>query len=119
MFRYYYQENLSNMKIYIPKSDEIDWEMLIEDENERNLTKEVYENMDHIEDYMDNHQDIPENIYKKALNIYKYGVKDKYLIYDKPCIFEELYASDNMIHVIFIACGLMFFYGRIIFNYYF
>jgi len=31
----------------------------------------------------------------------------------KKCVFEELYASDNISHVIFIACGLLFFYGKI------
>jgi hypothetical protein len=115
MFRYYYQEKLTNMPVYIPKSDEIDWEMFIQDENERELTKEVYENID---EYRENHPDIPEKIYKKAQSISKWGVKDKYLICEKPCIFEELYASDNITPVICIACGLLFFYGKMIIEYY-
>ena len=94
MFRYYYQE------IYIPESDEIDWEMFIQDENDRELTREVYENMD-------NHPDIPE----KSESISKWG-------YVKPCILDELYASDNMTPVICIACGLLFFYGKMIIEYY-
>jgi hypothetical protein len=106
------------MNFYIPKSDEIDWEYMIQDENERNLTKEVYENIDCIEDYRVNHPDISEKIYKKAEFILKYGVKDKYLINEKKSVFEELYASDNMTHVIFIACGLIFFYGKMIIEYY-
>jgi hypothetical protein len=106
------------MKLYIPKSDEIDWELLIEDVHERNLTKNVYENIDFIEDYKANNPDIPEKIYKKIESILKYGVKDKYLIYDKPCVLEELYDSDNITHVIFIACGLLFFYGKIFIDYY-
>lgn len=109
----FHKERFLNMKYYIPKSDEIDWDLLIFDENERELTREVYENIDKIEDYKANHPDIPEKIYKKAESILQYGVKDKYLIYEKPDIFEELFASDNMTHVIFIACGLLFFYGKI------
>jgi hypothetical protein len=118
MFRYYYQERLTNMPIYIPESDEIDWEMFIQDKNDRELTREVYENMDKIDEYRENHPDIPEKIYKKAQSISKYGVKDKYLIYEKPCILDELYASDNMTHIICIACGLLFFYGKMIIEYY-
>jgi hypothetical protein len=106
------------MPIYIPESDEIDWEMFIQDKNDRELTREVYENMDKIDEYRENHPDIPEKIYKKAQSISKYGVKDKYLIYEKPCILDELYASDNMTHIICIACGLLFFYGKMIIEYY-
>ena len=80
MFRYYYQE------IYIPESDEIDWEIFIQDEND---------------------PDIPE----KAQSISKWG-------YVKPCILDELYASDNITPVICIACGLLFFYGKMIIEYY-
>lgn len=75
MLRYYYQENH-------PESDEIDWEMLIQDESK-------------IDEY-------PEKIYR----------------HEKPCVFEELYASDNMTHVICIVCGLLFFYGKMIIEYY-
>jgi hypothetical protein len=113
MYHLLRQNKFFNMSVYIPKSDEIDWDLLIFDENERNLTKDVYENIEFIEDYKANHPDIPEKIYKKAESILQYGVKDKYLIYEKPDIFEELFASDNMTHVIFIACGLLFFYGKI------
>ena len=109
------KERFLNMKYYIPKSDEIDWEMLINDENERELTREVYENINQIDEYRKNHPDIPEKIYLKVKSISKNGVKDKYLLCEKPCIFEELYASDNMTHVIFIACGLLFFYGKMFF----
>ena len=101
------------MPIYIPESDEIDWEMFIHDENERELTREVYENIDKIDEYRENHPDIPEKIYKKVEFISKNGVKDKYLICEKPCVLEELFASDNMTHVLFIACGLIFFYGKL------
>ena len=94
MFRYYYQENP-------PKSDEIDWEMFIQDENDR-------ENIGKIDEYRENHPDIPQ----KAQSISKYG-------HVKPCILDELYASDNMTHVICIACGLLFFYGKIFLEYYF
>ena len=118
MFRYYHQEKLTNIAIYIPESDEIDWEMFIEDENERELTREVYENIDKIEEYRANHPDIPEKIYKKAESISKYGVKDKYLLCEKPCILDELYASDNMTSITFIACSLLFFYGKMIIEYY-
>ena len=96
------------MPIYIPESDEIDWEMFIQDKNDRELTREVYENME-------NHPDIPEKIYKKAQSISKYGVQNNC---EKPCIFEELYASDNITPVICIACGLLFFYGKMIIEYY-
>ena len=119
MFRYYHQEKLVNMPIYIPESDEIDWEMFIQDENERELTREVYENIGKIDEYMANHPEIPEKIYKKAQSISKYGVKDKYLICEKPSIIDEIYASDNMTHVTFIACSLLFFYGKMIIEYYF
>ena len=115
MFRYYYQEKLTNMPIYIPESDEIDWEMFIEDEHERELTREVYENINQIDEYRKNHPDIPEKIYLKVKSISKNGVKDKYLLCEKPCVLDELFASDNMIHVIFIACGLLFFYGKMFF----
>jgi len=101
MFRYYYQE------IYIPESDEIDWEMFIQDENDRELTKEVYENIGKIDEYRENHPDIPQ----KAQSISKYG-------YVKPCILDELYASDNMTPVICIVFGLLFFYGKMIIEYY-
>jgi len=97
MLRYYYQETLTNMPIYIPESDEIDWEMFIQDENDR--------------ENMANHPDIP----KKAQSISKYGVQNNC---EKPCIFEELYASDNITPVICIACGLLFFYGKMIIEYY-
>ena len=113
MYHLFRQEQFLNMQFYIPKSNEIDWELLIEDENERNLTKKVYENINNIEDYRRNHPNISEKIYKKAELISKYGIKDKYLIHKKPDIFEELFASDNMNHVIFIVCGLLFFYGKI------
>lgn len=112
MFRYYYQE------IYIPKSDEIDWEMFIQDENDRELTRKVYENIGKIDEYRVNHPDIPEKIYRKAESISKHGVIDKYIICVKPCILDELYASDNMTPVICIACGLLFFYGKMIIEYY-
>ena len=112
MLRYYHQEKLVNMPIYIPESDEIDWEMLIHDENDRELTREVYENIEKIDEYRANHPEIPEKIYKKAQSISKWGVKDKYLLCEKPCILDELYASDNMIHIVFIVCGLLFFYGK-------
>ena len=115
MFRYYYQETLTNMPIYIPESDEIDWEMFIQDENDRELTREVYENIDHIDEYRANHPDIPEKIYKKAQSISKYGVQNNC---EKPCILDELYASDNITPVICIACGLLFFYGKMIIEYY-
>jgi hypothetical protein len=117
MFRYYHQEKLTNMSVYIPESDEIDWEMFIQDENERELTREVYENIGKIDEYRENHPDIPEKIYKKAQSISKWGVKDKYLICEKPCIIDEIYASDNMTHVTFIACSLLFFYGKMILEY--
>lgn len=113
MYHLFRQEKFLNMQFYIPKSNEIDWELLIEDENERNLTKKVYENINNIEDYRRNHPNISEKIYKKAESISKYGIKDKYLIHEKPDIFEELFASDNMNHVIFIVYGLLFFYGKI------
>ncbi len=106
------------MSIYIPESDEIDWEMFIQDENDRELTREVYENMDKIDEYRENHPEIPEKIYKKVQSISKYGVKDKYLICEKPFIIDEIYASDNMTHVTFIACSLLFFYGKMIIEYY-
>jgi len=118
MFRYYHQEKLVNMPIYIPESDEINWEMFIEDENERKLTREVYENINKIDKYRENHRDIPEKIYKKAESISKHGVNYKYIICGKPCILDELYASDNITPVIFIACGLLFFYGKMIIEYY-
>jgi hypothetical protein len=114
MHHLYRQEKFLNMKIINPKSSEIDWELLIEDENERNLTKKVYENIDNIENYKKNHPNIPEKIYKKAESILKYGLKDKYLICGKTDIFEELYVSDNMTHIVFIVCGLLFFYGKMI-----
>ncbi len=85
------------MPIYILESDEIDWEMFIQDENDR--------------ENMANHPDIP----KKAQSISKYGVQNNC---EKPCIFEELYASDNITPVICIACGLLFFYGKMIIEYY-
>lgn len=119
MFRYYKQEKLTNMPIYIPESDEIDWEMFIQDKNERELTKEVYENIDKIDKYRKNHPDIPDKIYKNAESILKHGVKDKYLIFEKPSIIDELYASDNMTSITFIAFGLLFFYGKMIIEYYF
>jgi hypothetical protein len=118
MFRYYHQEKLVNMPIYIPESDEIDWEMFIQDENERELTREVYENISKIDEYRVNHPEIPEKIYKKAQSISKWGVKDKYLIYEKPCILDEIYASDNMTSITFIACSLLYFYGKMIIEYY-
>jgi len=118
MFRYYHQEKLVNMPIYIPESDEIDWEMFIQDENERELTREVYENIDKIDEYRENRPDIPEKIYKKAESISKNGIKDKYLICEKPCILDEIYASDNMTSITFIACSLLFFYGKMIIEYY-
>ena len=43
----------------------------------------------------------------------------KYLICEKPSIIEEIYASDNMTHVTFIACSLLFFYGKMFLEYYF
>ena len=101
------------MSIYIPESDEIDWEMFIQDDNERELTKKVYENIDKIDEYRENHPEIPEKIYKKAEFISKNGVNDKYIICGKPCILDDLYSSNNMIHVIFIVCGLLFFYGKL------
>ena len=113
MYHLFRQEQFLNMQFYIPKSNEIDWELLVEDENERNLIKNVYENIDNIEDYKVNHPNIPEKIYRKAESILKYGIKDKYLICEKSDIFEELFASNNMNHIIFIVCGLLFFYGKI------
>ncbi len=100
------------MPIYIPESDEIDWEMFIQDENERELTREVYENIDKIDKYRENHPEIPQ----KAQSISKYGVQNKY---EKPSIIDEIYASDNMTHVTFIACSLLFFYGKMFLEYYF
>ena len=117
MHHLFRQDKLVNMPVYIPESDEIDWEMFIHDENERELTREVYENISKIDEYRENHPDISEKIYKKAQSISKYGVKDKYLICEKPCILDELYASDNMTSITFIACSLLFFYGKIFLEY--
>jgi len=72
------------MPIYIPESDEIDWEMFIQDENDRELTREVYENIGKIDEYRANHPDIPEKIYKKVQLISKYGVEIKYHNYNSP-----------------------------------
>ena len=46
------------MPIYIPESEKIDWKMFIEDEHERELTKEVYENINQIDEYRKNHPEI-------------------------------------------------------------
>jgi hypothetical protein len=117
MYHLFRQDKFLNMPLYIPKSDEIDWELLILDENDRNLTKEVYENIDYIEKYKVNHPNIPDNIYKKAQSILKYGVQNKYLIYEKPSIIDELFESEDMTSITFIACGLLFFYGKIFLEY--
>jgi hypothetical protein len=118
MYHLFRQDKFLNMPIYILKSDEIDWELLIPDENERNLTKEAYENLNNIEDYKINNPNIPDKIYKKAQSIHKYGVQNKYLKYEQPSIIDELFESNDMTCIIFIACGVMFFYGKILLEYY-
>jgi hypothetical protein len=95
------------MPIYIPESDEIDWEMFIEDKNERELTREVYENINQIDEYRENHPDIPEKIYIKVKSIYKHGIEDEYLLSEKRSVLP-----DNMIHTLFIACILIFLFGK-------
>jgi len=50
------------MSIYIPESDEIDWEMFILDENERELTRKLYENINQIDEYR-------KNLYKSKINM--------------------------------------------------
>jgi len=50
------------MSIYIPESDEIDWEMFILDENERELTRKFYENINQIDEYR-------KNLYKSKINM--------------------------------------------------
>jgi len=117
MYHLFRQDNFLNMPIYIPKSDEIDWELLIPDENERNLTKEVYENLNNIEEYKENHPNIPDKVYKKALSISKCGVQNKYLKYEQPSIIDELFKSEDMTSITFVACGLLFFYGKIFLEY--
>lgn len=117
MYHLFRQDKFLNIPIYIPKSDEIDWELLIPDENERQLTKEIYDNINNIEDYKVNHPNIPDNIYKKVWSISKYGVQNKYLLYEKPSIIDELFESEDMTSITFIACGLLFFYGKIFLEY--
>lgn len=95
------------MPIYIPESDKIDWEMFIEDEYERELTRKLYENINQIDEYRKNHPEISEKIYIKVKSICKYGIKDKYLLSEKPSVLP-----DNMIHALFIACGLIFLFGK-------
>jgi hypothetical protein len=95
------------MPIYIPESDKIDWEMFIEDENECKLTRKLYENINQIDEYRENHSDNPEKIYIKVKSICKNGIEDKYLLIEKPSVLP-----DNMIHVLFIACGLIFLFGK-------
>lgn len=112
MLHYYRQEKIINKPFYIPLSNEINWEMFIQDKNERELTKEIYENIGKIDEYMMNKPNIPEKIYENVYFISKYGVKDKYLIYEKPFGFY------NITPVICIACGLLFFYGKIFIEYY-
>jgi hypothetical protein len=112
MYHLFRQDKFLNITIYIPKSDEIDWEFLILDENERYLTKEVYENIDCIEDFKKNHPNIPDKIYKKVFSIKKYGVQNKYLKYEQPSIIDKLFESEDMTSITFIACGLLFFYSK-------
>ena len=112
MYHLFRQDKFLNMHVYIPKSYEIDWELLISDENERRLTKEVYENINNIEDYRVTHPNIPDKIYKKIWSISKYGVQNKYLKYEKLSIIDELFESEDMTSITFIACGLLFFYGK-------
>jgi cAMP phosphodiesterase len=117
MYHLFRQDKFLNMPLYIPKSDEIDWELLILDENDRQLTKEVYENINNIENYRLTHPNIPDNIYKKAMSISKCGVQNKYLKYEKPSIIDELFKSEDMTSITFVACGLLFFYGKILLEY--
>jgi len=121
MYHLFSQEKLLNISIYIPKSYEINWELFIKDENERNLIKEIYEKIDNIDDinnYKKNNPDIEEKIYQKLYSIYKCGIRDKYLKYDNPSIIDEFFKSDNITRITFIAFGLLFFYGKIIFEYF-
>jgi hypothetical protein len=117
MYHLFRQDKFLNMPVYIPKSDEIDWELLILDENERQLTKEVYENINNIEDYKVNNPNIPDKVYKKAYSINTCGVQNKYLKYEHPSIIDELFKSEDMTSITFIACGLLFFYGNIFLEY--
>lgn len=117
MYHLFRQYKFLNMPVYIPKSDEIDWELLILDENERQLTKEVYENINNIEDFKLSHLNIPDKVYKKAYSINTCGVQNKYLKYEHPSIIDELFKSEDMTSITFIACGLLFFYGKIFLEY--
>lgn len=121
MYHLFYQEKLLNMSEYIPKSDEIDWELLIKDENDRNLTKEIYEKIaqiDQIDEYKANNPDIPEKIYKKAYSISKCGVAEKYLKYNHPTFIEELFESEDIVRVSFIGVELLVFFAKGVFQYF-
>jgi len=75
------------MTIYILKSDEIDWELLILDMNNPNIS---------------------DRIYKKAFLIKKY---------EQPSIIDELFKLEDITNITFVACGLLFFYGKILLEY--
>jgi hypothetical protein len=121
MIHLFYQEKLLNMSVYIPKSYEIDWELFIQDENERNLTKELYEkidNIDQIDEYKANNPDIPEKIFKYVYAISNCGVADKYLKYNHPTFIEELFESEDIVRISFIGVGLLVFFTKGIFEYF-
>jgi len=118
MYHLFCQEKLLNMSVYIPKSNEIDWELLIEDENERNLTKEIYEEIDNIDEYKKNNPDIPEKIFQKAYSISRCGVPNKYLKYYNPNFIEELFESEDIVRVSFIGVGLLIFFTKGVFEYF-
>lgn len=124
MIHLFYQEYILNKSVHIPETKEIDWELFIQDENERNLTKEIYDEIsttkqwNDIDEYINKNLDIPDKILKNIYAISKRGIEDKYLKYNHPTVFEELFESEDMVRVSFIGFGLAFFFVKGVFQYF-
>lgn len=130
MIHLFYQEYILNKSVYIPKSDEIDWEIFIQNDYYRDKIINKYNEIDitnqwnHIslydtfDEYKNNNPNELEYILHIIYAISKQGVSEKYLKYNHPTFIEELFESEDMVKISFIGIGLLVFFAKGIFEYF-
>lgn len=137
------QEIMVNTTIIIPKSDEIDWDLyilnpfyrdeikytfeLVEKENiwkelsELNITDSIELIKSKLElQELRKLQDkkISDYSIKFISNISVNGIPEKYIDVDEHDFFSDLFISEDMVKISFIASGLIAFFGKIIYEYF-
>jgi len=136
------QEIMVNTTIIIPKSNEIDWDLYIlnpfyRDEikyifelvEKENIWKELSElnitdgieliklklELRELQELQD--KKVSDYSIKFISNILVNGIPEKYIDVDEHDFFSDLFISEDMVKISFIASGLIAFFGKIIYEY--